>query len=152
MYLIIKMRLNTMFSNKTNFGGALLLCASLILFINTASAGEPRKQTVIEPGGFLHSVYFWLKNPDNEDDRKAFEEHLGMFIDSSQYVKSKFIGTVAPSEREVVDSSYTYALILTFETKEDQDKYQAEPVHLKFVEDAQHLWSKVVVYDAFNSL
>ena len=122
------------------------------LSVNSVSAENLSQQRVIEPGGFIHSVYFWLKEPNNLEDREAFEEHLTTFIDHSQYVKSKFIGTAALSEREVVDDSYTYALILTFSSKEDQDKYQAEPVHLKFVEDAKHLWTKVVVYDALNSL
>ena len=137
---------------KTIFWSTLFLCALMSLSVNSVAAEKQDKQTIIESGGFLHSVYFWLKNPNSEEDRKAFEKHLMTFIDNSQFVKSKFIGTVAPSERDVVDSSYTYALVLTFSSKKDQDNYQAEPVHSKFVKDAQHLWEKVVVYDAFNSL
>ena len=130
----------------------LFLCTTLSFPVNVIAETNVDEQAVIESDGFLHTVFFWLKSPDSEEDRKAFEEHLTTFINSSQYVKSKFIGTAAPSERKVVDSSYTYALVLTFSSKEDQDKYQAESVHLKFVEDAQHLWEKVVVYDAFNLL
>ncbi|WP_086929369.1 Dabb family protein [Agarilytica rhodophyticola] len=141
-----------MFGKKNNFWSSLFLCATLSLSLNAIAEEKPSKQTVIGSGGFLHSVYFWLKKPNSEQDRKAFEKHLTTFIDNSKYVKSKFIGTAAPSEREVVDSSYTYALVLTFSSKEDQDKYQKEPVHLKFVKDAQHLWKKVIVYDAYNSL
>ena len=141
-----------MFRKKVSFWKVLLACLAINVSFNAISEESQNKQTVIEPNGFVHSVYFWLKNPDNEKDRRAFENHLNAFIDNSQYVKGKFIGTVAPSEREVVDSSYTYALILTFASKEDQDKYQVEPVHLKFVADAQHLWERVVVYDAFNTL
>ena len=141
-----------MFKKTIYILSALFLCITLSLPVNVLAAKNADKQAIIESGGFLHTVFFWLKNPNSEKDRKAFEEHLTTFINSSRYVKSKFIGTAAPSEREVVDSSYTYALVLTFSSKEDQDKYQAEPVHLKFVEDAQHLWEKVVVYDALNSL
>jgi len=131
---------------------ALFLFAALTLSCNLLAGEKTNTQTVIESGGFLHSVFFWLKNPESEADRKAFEKHLNTFIDNSQYVKSKFIGTVAPSDREVVDSSYTYTLVVSFASKEDQDKYQTEPAHIKFVEDAQHLWEKVIVYDAFNTL
>ena len=46
------------------------------------------------------------------------------------------------------DGSFTYSLILSFPSKEIQDKYQAEPVHVKFVEESQHLWERVVVYDS----
>ncbi len=37
-----------------------------------------------------------------------------------------------------------------FKNKEDQDIYQTHPIHLKFIEDCQHLWQKVVVYDAMD--
>jgi hypothetical protein len=141
-----------MFSRKVNFWRAFCLCSLLHVSVNAVAAEQLKKQTIIESKGFLHSVYFWLEKPNNVNDREAFENHLTKFIDKSLYVKSKFIGTVAPSERDVVDSSYTYALVLTFASKEDQDKYQTEPVHLKFIEDAQHLWKKVVIYDAYNSL
>jgi len=120
--------------------------------VNAAAEVGENEQTIIESGGFLHTVFFWLKNPENEEDRKEFTNHITTFIDNSQYVKSKFIGTVAASEREVVDSSYTYTLVVSFSSKEEQDKYQMEPAHLKFVKDAQHLWEKVVVYDSFNTL
>jgi hypothetical protein len=35
-----------------------------------------------------------------------------------------------------------------FNSKEDQESYQTDPIHLKFVEENSHLWSKVVVYDS----
>ncbi len=109
------------------------------------------KQTIIEPGGFVHCVFFWLKEPQNPQAREEFEKHLKTFLDASQHVRSKHVGTMASSYREVVDSTYTYCLIATFDNKEEQDKYQEEPVHLKFVEEAKHLWEKVVVYDS-NSI
>lgn len=100
---------------------------------------------------FVHVVYFWLHNPDNADDRKEFESALKTFIGASEYAKTKFVGVPAMTDREVVDNSYTYSLILSFNSKEEQDKYQAEPVHVKFVEDAQHLWRKVQVYDSLGN-
>ena len=97
---------------------------------------------------FVHVVYFWLKNPDNVADRKAFETAIQKFMDTSEYAQTKFVGKPAMTPRDVVDNSYTYSLICSFDSKEDQDKYQSEPVHLKFVEDAAHLWTKVQVYDS----
>ncbi len=99
---------------------------------------------------FVHVVYFWLKNPDNASDRLEFETSLKKFIQSSKHAKTRFIGKPAMSNRDVVDDSFTYSLIVSFNSKEEQDKYQAEEVHLKFVEEAQHLWMRVVVYDSFN--
>ena len=111
---------------------------------------QEKIENVIEPGGFVHTVLFWLNNSKSQSDREDFEKHLSNFIGSSNYVKSKHIGTMAPSKREVVDSSYDYALIVTFSTEDDHEKYQQEPVHIKFVEEASHLWKKVVVYDSVS--
>ncbi|MBK5193956.1 MAG: Dabb family protein, partial [Flavobacteriaceae bacterium] len=71
---------------------------------------------------FTHVVYFYLNNPDNPEDRSAFENSLKKFLDTSLYAKTKFIGIPAETPRNVVDNSYTYSLILTFPSKEIQGK------------------------------
>ena len=97
---------------------------------------------------FAHVVYFWLNNPDSREDREAFEKSLKKFLNSSEYAGTRFIATPANTLRDVVDNSWTYSIILTFPSKEIQDKYQNEPVHLQFIEEASHLWDRVQVYDA----
>lgn len=98
--------------------------------------------------GFVHSVYFWLKEPDSDAARQEFTDHLTLFLDNSLYVKGRYIGAMAKSDRDVVDSSYTFTLVVTFGNQAEQELYQDEPAHLKFIGDAQHLWSKVAVYDS----
>lgn len=97
---------------------------------------------------FTHTVYFWLANPDNQEDCTAFETSLQKFLDNSEYAKTKFIGIPPKASREVVDGSFTYSLIVTFESEEIQQKYQDEPVHKLFIEESSHLWTKVIVYDS----
>ena len=97
---------------------------------------------------FTHVVYFYLNNPNNPEDRLSFENSLKKFLDNSLYAKTKFIGIPAKTPRDVVDNSYTYSLILSFPSKEIQDKYQEEPAHLVFIEESSHLWEKVQVYDS----
>lgn len=97
---------------------------------------------------FAHTVYFWLKNPDSEADRKAFETSLRTFLDNSAYAKTQYIGKPPKASRDVVDSSFTYSLIVTFESAEAQQLYQDEPPHKKFVAESSGLWSKVIVYDS----
>ncbi|MEP5338577.1 MAG: Dabb family protein [Algibacter sp.] len=97
---------------------------------------------------FRHTVLFWLKEPKNESHRNTFEIALNRFINNSEYVQNKHLGTAPVSTRDVVDSSFTYCLAVSFLSKEDQDKYQEESVHLKFIEEASHLWDKVVVYNS----
>jgi len=97
---------------------------------------------------FVHSVYFWLKNPDKLADRQDFETALKKLLTKSKYTKTNYIGTAPKAIRDVVDDSFTYKMIVTFESAEDQELYQTEDVHLQFIEEANHLWGKVVVYDA----
>ncbi|MDC8004236.1 Dabb family protein [Aureisphaera galaxeae] len=101
-------------------------------------------------GSFAHNVYIWLKQPDNEEDREAFLASLYKFLDASEYVVSSHVGAPALSDRDVVDDSFTFSIVLTFKNKEEQDLYQVEPVHVQFVEESSHLWNKVVVYDSEN--
>lgn len=117
----------------------------IIMNFSKIQAQEPK--TAFDHN-FTHVVYFWLKNPDSAQDRNAFLKSLKNFMQKSEYAQTKFIGEPAGTPREVVDGSFTYSLILSFPSKEIQDKYQAEPAHVKFVEESQHLWEKVVVYDS----
>lgn len=102
---------------------------------------------------FVHVVYFWLNNPDNQEERKQFEASLYKLLEDSRYAKTNFVGIAPKAIRDVVDDSFTYNLLVTFESEEAQESYQVEEAHLKFIEEAKHLWKKVVVYDAVpNSL
>lgn len=99
---------------------------------------------------FVHVVYFWLNDPNNDSDRKDFEEALYTLLESSEFTQTNFVGTPPKASRDVVDDSYSYCLILTFDSAEAQESYQTEPVHLAFIENASHLWNKVIVYDALG--
>ncbi|AXT49781.1 Dabb family protein [Aquimarina sp. BL5] len=99
---------------------------------------------------FVHTVYFWLNNPESKEDRKLFEESLNKFLETSKYAKTNFIGIPAGTDREVVDNSYTYALVVTFSSKEEQNLYQKEEAHLLFIKEASSLWNKVQIYDAIG--
>ncbi len=101
---------------------------------------------------FSHIVFFWLKNANNQTDRKAFETSLKQFINNSEFIKTKHLGLPAETSRPVIDSSYTYCLSLTFANKSDQDAYQIEPGHKKFIADSSPLWEKVLVYDSEDIL
>lgn len=99
---------------------------------------------------FVHVVYFWLNNPDVPADRLAFENSLNTLLETSEFTKTNYVGTPPKAIRDVVDDSFSYCLIVTFESAKAQEAYQVEPAHLKFIEDAGQLWNKVVVYDAIE--
>ena len=97
----------------------------------------------------IHTVFFWLKNPDHATDRAAFETAMEKLRQTNpQGLKSHLGCPAATEERGVVDSSFTYCYVMTFASVEDDIAYQTDPTHLAFIEEASHLWEKVVVYDS----
>lgn len=99
---------------------------------------------------FIHHVYFWLQNPDRQEEYNKLVEGL-QSLTSIESINSFHIGKPAGTERGVIDTSYSLSWLILFNTKEDQDQYQTDPVHLKFVENCKHLWTKVVVYDSVSA-
>ena len=104
---------------------------------------------MIEKNAFIHLVYFWLVNPENSTDRNDLIEGLNT-LSALTTIHSSHIGIPAETRRGVVDSSYGVSSLLVFKNKEDQDSYQTDPMHLKFIADCKHLWSKVIVYDTIG--
>ena len=80
-------------------------------------------------GKIIHSVYFWLNDSDNKEDVKTFETAIKKLMKNSQFANKMHLGKPANTEkREVIDNSYNYCLIFTFDTYKDQRIYQDEPV------------------------
>ncbi len=98
---------------------------------------------------FIHHVYFWFKKPESKKDRASFEEALKKLV-TVETIVEMHLGVPAPTRRDVVDRSYTYSLLTTFKSKEEQDIYQSHATHLKFIDECSDLWEKVVVYDSVS--
>ena len=95
----------------------------------------------------VHHVFFYLKHPQSVQDKNELKEGLKT-LESIKAVKKLLIGEPAPTlQREVVVSDWQVSEIIYFESIEDQDAYQLDPIHQRFVENYGHLWNKVVVYD-----
>ncbi|ADY53142.1 Stress responsive alpha-beta barrel domain-containing protein [Pseudopedobacter saltans DSM 12145] len=103
-------------------------------------------------GKFVHTVLFWLKNPDSKKDREAFEKSLTKFVNTSVFIKTKHLGVPASTDRPVIDKTYSYCLMVTFDSREMHDKYQEEVAHKVFISESEHLWKKVLIYDSENIL
>jgi hypothetical protein len=102
-------------------------------------------------GPFVHTVFFWLKNPTHTSDRKAFEKAIRKLIETNPQAISNHLGCPAESEkREVVDNSFTYCYVMIFPDEASQNAYQTDSTHLKFIEEASHLWDRVLVYDSLS--
>jgi Stress responsive A/B Barrel Domain len=99
---------------------------------------------------FVHHVYFWLNNPESADDLKKLLEGLNK-LSKVKAIKMFHIGKPAGTNRDVIDSSYAVSWLLLFNSRADQDSYQTDPIHLKFIDECKHLWKKVVVYDSIDA-
>lgn len=113
---------------------------------NVETEAKPKKMKNL----FIHQVYFWLNNPGSEADKAKLMEGLKKLA-AVKTIKSYHLGMPAGSSRDVVDGSYAISWMTVFKDKAAQDAYQVDPIHLKFVEDCKHLWSKVIVYDSVNA-
>jgi hypothetical protein len=98
---------------------------------------------------FIHHVYFWLKNPGNKEDRAKLIEGLKKMT-KIKTIKSYHIGQPAATSRDVIDGSYAISWFTLFDNAADQNSYQVDPIHKKFVEECSSLWSKVIVYDTID--
>ncbi len=100
-------------------------------------------------GNLVHTVLFWLNNPESKEDRDIFEKGVHKLLKQCKFITSSHIGVPADTAtRPIVDASYTYCVVITFESKEAHDNYQVDPLHKKFVEESKDLWRKVMVYDS----
>ena len=97
---------------------------------------------------FIHHVFFWLKE-NNSDNQQQLIEGLKK-LSHAPTIKDFHIGKPANTNRNVIDTSYSASWLLLFENAEDQEIYQTDPIHLKFIDECSHLWSKVVVYDTLS--
>ena len=111
-----------------------------------------KAQTTLLEEPLVHTVLFWLNNPESKEECTAFETAIKKLMATNPQGIQSHLGRVASTtSRGVVDSSFTYCYIMTFASIEAEAAYQNDPTHLRFIEEAQHLWKKVVVYDSLKN-
>ena len=133
--------------NRRNF--VMKIAAGMAATSFMSVSGQAHGSAIPLKNVFVHHVFFLLKDPKNPEARTQFENGLHELITVPE-IRSSNIGMPVESPREVVDDSFTYSYMAFFSNKEDQVIYQTHPIHLKFIEDCQHLWKKVIVYDAMD--
>jgi len=94
-----------------------------------------------------HHVLFWLKADTTEDQKKAFKKGL-QSLEKIESVTTIHVGVPAPIERAVVDTTYSFSLVLFFEDLAGHDVYQGHALHVAFLDEFRSLFEKVVIYDA----
>lgn len=94
-----------------------------------------------------HHVLFWLKADTTADQKTAFRKSLETLA-GVESIKTLHIGTPAPIERAVVDTTYTFSLTVFFDDLAGHDVYQTHPLHLAFLDGFRVYFDKVMIYDA----
>jgi hypothetical protein len=94
-----------------------------------------------------HHVLFWLKANTSIEKKSDFKAGLESLKDI-ETVNSIFIGTPAPIDRPVVDTTYTFSLMIVFNDLAGHDAYQIHPLHQTFLDNFRSLFEKVVIYDS----
>lgn len=110
---------------------------------------SPKPESKELEHAFVHQVYIWLKDPSSEKDKQTLIEGMRK-LTAAKSIRQFHIGLPVPSERSVVDSSYSVSWLIVFDDKEGQDAYQVDPLHLEFVKNCSPLWTKVVVFDSIR--
>ncbi len=130
-------------SSRRRFIGKAVMAGTAAVTAASLSSFTDKKEF------FIHHVYFWLKNPDSPEDKAKLIEGLKK-LSKVKTIRTFHMGQPAPTNRDVIDRSYSVSWLLFFDNKADQDSYQADPIHLKFVEECSSLWTKVIVYDSID--
>ncbi len=99
----------------------------------------------------VHHVYFWLKNPESQEDLNALLDGIKGLAAIPQVRGVHVAVPAATEQRGVVDSSYSASEILLFDSLEDQATYQSHPLHQEFIDAHSPKWAKVVVYDSVKA-
>ena len=94
-----------------------------------------------------HHVLFWVKNTITETQKKAFQASLETLA-AVETVQSIHVGVPSSISRAVVDTTYTFSLVLMFEDLAGHDVYQEHPLHKAFLEEFRETFEKVIIYDS----
>ena len=96
----------------------------------------------------IHTVIFWLKKDLTVDQRNIFANEVRTLGEISS-VESFHLGTPAPTtKRPVIEDSYDFAITVVMKDMDAHDHYQADPIHLEFIDKCKIMWERVVIYDA----
>ena len=119
--------------------------ATLLGFASVFGFAKYQKENLL-----VHHVFFWLKNPESEADKKQLITGLKTLA-AIPTIRKIHVGVLASTEkRDVVDTSWNVSELMFFDDEAGQKTYQDHPIHQAFVENNSHLWSKVIVFDSLD--
>ena len=96
----------------------------------------------------VHTVFFWLKPELTQAQRAEFRRGVESLA-AIPHVERVYVGApAAVPDRPVTDRTFAVGLTVICRDVTAHNTYQADPIHLRFVERFQGCWTRVQVYDA----
>ncbi|MFC3199766.1 Dabb family protein [Parapedobacter deserti] len=133
-------------------GGMLAACAPSTSNQNTSETTEKQETSTTNMENkevIAHYVLFWLNDGLSEQEINDFANFFEE-LKTIPGIKSLHYGRAAQThQRDVVDNSFTYNLLVYFDTMDDIDTYETHPIHLEAIEKYSKFWNKVVVHDSW---
>jgi hypothetical protein len=98
---------------------------------------------------FIHHVLFWAKNPSSTSETDQLFRALKS-LGTLPMVTSSHVGkpVVTDFDKDVTEGSYTFSVVLVFDSAEKEKEYLDHPLHTQFIEENKHLFGKVQVIDS----
>ena len=129
---------------RRNFVGAMALSGGGLAALQACK----KENELPELSGIVHYVLFWLRDDLTEEEEERFPDFFEE-LKRIPGIKSLSYGRpAATNPRPVVDNSFSYNLIVTFDSLKDVGVYENHPIHLEAIKNFSHLWTKVVVHDS----
>lgn len=100
---------------------------------------------------FVHAVYFWLRPDLTAAQRAQFAAGVRS-LGAIDGVQQGYIGEPAPTDRPVIERSYSQSLVLVFADQAAHDAYQVHPVHDQFRAECGGFWTTVRIFDSVSEV
>lgn len=129
-------------------GAAAVLAGTGTAVISACSSSAKQEQNTGSGEQIAHYVLFWLKDGLSEEEINDFTNFFEV-LKRIPGIKSLHYGRAAATNiRPVVDNSFTYNLLVFFDSLEDINVYETHPIHLEAIEQYSGYWDKVMVHDS----
>ena len=116
---------------------------------NDQTSENPVMNTTMENNAVIaHYVLFWLNDGLSEQEIADFANFFEE-LKTIPTIKSLHYGRAAHTNpRDVVDNSFSYNLLVFFDSMDDINVYETHPTHLAAIDKYSKFWNKVVVHDS----
>jgi hypothetical protein len=129
---------------RRNFMSNVAIAGGGLTVLQSCGSGS----SVPEIKGIVHYVLFWLREDLTEQEVKDFENFFKELTRIPDIKSLSYGRAAATHPRPVVDNSFTYNLIVVFDSLKEVGVYENHPIHLEAIKNYSHLWTKVVVHDS----